>query len=127
MEAKLPARVQAFLSRHITSVEQLEILLLLAGTPGRSWTPVEQARHLRSHPDSAAQRVAQLAEDELVTGEDGAYRYGPGNGTVIGDVEEVADTYARRRHAVILAIYSDRRDRDRRPTRSDGEGVDGGP
>ncbi len=53
----LPPAVKQLLSRHIRSVEQLEVLLLLRGSPDRTWTSVEVYDVIRSSPASVTQRL----------------------------------------------------------------------
>ena len=52
----LSPAVKQLLSRHIGSVEQLEVLLLLRGSPERAWTSAEVYDVIRSSPVSVSQR-----------------------------------------------------------------------
>jgi predicted transcriptional regulator len=111
---ELPRAVTEFIRRYVSSVEQLEILLLLRGDPERAWTADEVARELATQSESAFRRLDQLAAARLLVTSDGTYRYEPDSRVLAEDVEQVADTYARRRHRVITAIFSDPRDPARR-------------
>ena len=108
MRRAIPDDVETFIGHHISSVEQLDILLLLRQTAGRSWSAAEVARHLRRNPDSVARRLEQLWSSSLVASEPRGYRYEPATDDLGRDVDELADVYARRRHTVITAIFSDR-------------------
>ena len=56
----LPDDVHSFLYQRITSVEQLEDLLIARRSPGRSWSGGDMARELFSHPSSIAERLRVL-------------------------------------------------------------------
>ena len=105
----LPDDVARFLSQHIDSVEQLEVLLLLHRAAESSWTAEMVAAALYTQPISAGRRLASLCEHGLLeqVGDDPpAYRY------VADPVERrelistLADTYRERRVAVVTAIAS---------------------
>jgi DNA-binding IclR family transcriptional regulator len=104
----LPDEVVRFLNRHIDSVEQLEVLLLLHRAAESAWTAEMVAAALYTQPASAARRLETLAADGLIerASQPGAYRYlpsGPGMGEMISTL---ADTYRERRVAVVTAIAS---------------------
>ena len=103
----LPDDVARFLSAHIDSVEQLEVLLLLHRAGESAWTPGMVAAALYTQPASAARRLASLCDHgllEQVVEEPPAYRYvaeSPEHGELISTL---ADTYRERRVAVVTAI-----------------------
>ena len=102
----LPDDVARFLSHHIDSVEQLEVLLLLHRAGNSAWTPEMVAAALYTQPASAARRLASLCDHGLLeqAGEPLTYRYvaeNPERGELISTV---ADTYRERRVAVVTAI-----------------------
>lgn len=101
--------VRQFVSRHIDSIEQLEVLLLLRRDPDREWTAGEVSRELRTSAVSAGRRLAGLSEGGLLSErpEGGpAYRYHPSTGELEDAAREVAEAYAVRRIAVTNLIYS---------------------
>lgn len=102
--AELPRAVTRFLSEHINSVEQLEILLLLR-TGDRAWTAGEIARELSTSPSSAEVRLEDLARAQLVVRDGDAYRC-----RVREDLrpvlEQVAESYAKLRVRVISQIFA---------------------
>jgi len=61
--------VSDFVTRHITSVEQIELLLLFASDPGKSWTSGQLVREMRSSREFVDQRVIQLLAEGLVADE----------------------------------------------------------
>jgi hypothetical protein len=103
----LPEDVRQFLLRYIDSVEQLEVLLLLRGSPTTSWSPESVAQALYSNPTSVAYRLAMLQRHELIAAAEppSSYRYQP-SPAMQQAVSRVADMYKERRVAVITFIAS---------------------
>jgi hypothetical protein len=103
----LPDDVHRFLYQHITSVEQLEVLLLARRSPGRSWSAADMARELYSHPTSIAQRFRALLGAGLMReGAPDHFRYAPRSLELDETVARLDDTYRERRVAVISLIAS---------------------
>jgi hypothetical protein len=101
----IPDRVAQFIARHIDSVEQLEVLLLLRGDPGRAWTADELGATLRSVPDSVLLRLRDLHAHGLVEPDGETWRFSPAaDGTLVGDVE---DCWKARRAALIALIFAE--------------------
>src|SRR5688500_5190852 len=76
--ATIPAEVSQFIAEHITSIEQLEVLLFLHGRTDKARSAAEIATELYIHPESTASRLADLELRGLVArDQDGssAYRY----------------------------------------------------
>jgi hypothetical protein len=105
-ESGVPAPVRRFIAGHIESVGQLEVLLLLRAAADKEWTTKEVARAVVTQPASAAGWLAQLAADGLLglTGE--RYRYSPPSEDVERAIDELAESYAKYRVAVIGLIFS---------------------
>ncbi len=105
----LPEGVRWFILHHINSVEQLEILLLLHGHPGRAWSADAVARELRIAPASAGERLEDMVRDRLFVRQGVSpkeYRYGPENMKLDDAVRGLAAEYVKRRVTVINSIYS---------------------
>jgi hypothetical protein len=106
-----PADVRHFILANITSVDQLEVLLLLRSSPDKEWTAAEVSRQLYTEPESAAARLADLAALGLLAVQEGGerlYRYRPRAGEQDRVVGRLADVYKQRRVATIALIYSER-------------------
>jgi len=76
----LSPAVKQLLARHIGSVEQLEVLLLLRGSPERAWTSAEVYDVIRSSPASVSQRLEAFTVAGFLTKEEGPpvrFRYAP--------------------------------------------------
>lgn len=103
----LPEALRRFLAERIDSVEQLEILLLLAQDPAREWAAPDVARALYTHPDSAGRRLAVLHLQGLLARTEAAeYRYAAAGTDPGALVEQLAVAYRERRVSVIGLIAS---------------------
>ncbi len=111
--AGIPEATRRFIAAHISSVEQLEVLLLLRCDADRWWPPEEVAGELSTPPDSVAHRLRDLRGHGLVaeerSGRDGTsrFRYQPATPELEGAVSTLAQVYARRRSSVISVIFAD--------------------
>ncbi|WP_235217097.1 hypothetical protein [Archangium violaceum] len=101
--------MRRFITHHIDSVEQLEILLLLHQQPGRAWNAEAVARELRIASESASERMEDMVHDGLLKRQGVSpeeYRYGPESMKLDNAVRGLATAYAQRRVTVINLIYS---------------------
>jgi hypothetical protein len=105
-EAGVPGPVRRFIAGHIESVGQLEVLLLLRAAADKEWTPEEVARAVVTQPASAAGWLEQLRADGLIRLTGDRYRYSPPSAEVEQAVDDLAESYAKYRVAVIGLIFS---------------------
>lgn len=109
MSGGVSKAVERFVAAHVSSIELLEVLLLLRRSDGREWKDAEVAREIGSSIMSIRDRLANLAARGLVsareTGDDIWYRYAPAPeaGAIIDDL---ARTYKERRLTIIDLIYA---------------------
>ena len=108
----LSQEIKKFISDHIHSIEQLEILLLLHSQPDREFTAAATAQELRIEPDSAAERLAALSGQQMLAvraaggAAEPAYRFAPANAHLHSLVQQLAEAYRQYRVRVITAIFS---------------------
>ena len=105
----LPAPVKQLLSRHIQSVEQLEVLLLLRSQPQRAWTAVQVFDVIRSSESSIAARLQAFTAHGFLVEEKGpppAFRFAPKDQSVRAAVDQTAAAYQTWRVRVIEAIFA---------------------
>ena len=105
-ESGVPAPVRRFIAGHIESVGQLEVLLLLRAAADKEWTTDEVARAVVTQPASAAGWLEQLRSDALLGHSDGRYRYSPPGAEVERAIDDLAESYAKYRVAVIGLIFA---------------------
>lgn len=105
----IPEDARKFIAKHINSVEQLEILLLLHAHPQREWTADAVAQELRTDPKSAAMRLDDLRTRGLLSvasNTDHVYQYAPASVQMAHAVDLLKEAYAERRVSVIEFIFS---------------------
>lgn len=106
---ELPRDVEAFIRAHIRSVTQLEVLLLLHGSPERWWTPEEVDRELRSAAATTRQHLDDLCAAGLVEiqGEAGpAFRFAATDDRDRAVVEALSERFRTHFHTVVETIYT---------------------
>src|SRR5690348_12400648 len=97
---------RTFVNKYITSVEQIEVLLILLANPERAWTVTEISSILRSSTNSIASRLKTLQVAGLARPEEGqGYRYAA-TGRAHEMVEVLQEEYGARRFSVIELVFS---------------------
>ena len=107
---EITPQVRDFIRQHIRSVEQLEILLFMIENPSRAWSAAEVSGRLYIHPDSAAERLADLNKTGLLEQfqkdeKESFYKYKPVTEALRLTASNLAAAYHIRRAAVISMIY----------------------
>lgn len=105
----LPAPVKQLLARHIQSVEQLEVLLLLHSQPARAWTAPEVYDVIRSSEASIAARLQAFTAAGFLIEEKGppqTFRYAPNDRDLRSALDMTASAYQTWRVRVIEAIFA---------------------
>jgi hypothetical protein len=107
---KLSETVQQFIAQYISSVDQLEILLLLKREPMRSWNAGDVAVALATDRLAMESRLAQLAQAGLISEKPGnpapVFQYGPRTPDLYRAVEELESAYPHFRVSIINLIFS---------------------
>ena len=97
----------SFVQQRLTSLDQIEIVLLLREDPSRSWTAPEVAAAVGTPQESAAMRLFLLASTGLIVFEPDAiprYRYAGSDPETHAFVSELAELYATNRDAVAALV-----------------------
>ena len=104
----IPRDVQSFIRTHLSSVAQLEILLLLHGGPGTPRAPEDVAESLRIDPVWAGAEMQRLHASGLFEPSDdgAAYCYRPATPALAGAVDGLAKAFSTHRVSVITLIFS---------------------
>jgi hypothetical protein len=107
---EISSGVRDFVRKHISSVHQLELLLLLKRYQDRAWTASELARELYTSPTAVEQNLRSFVHAKLAQSEPGqptdvpSYRYMPDDWD--SQVIELVDAYRHYRVRVIDMIFS---------------------
>jgi hypothetical protein len=96
---------RTFINKNITSIEQIEVLLILHANPDRVWTIDEISAILRSSRYSIESRMAGLIAARLAKASENGYRYAA-SGRSHAFVEELQEEYSARRFSVIEIVFS---------------------
>jgi hypothetical protein len=99
--------LQEFLQQRLTSIDQIDIVLLLMREPARSWTAPEVASAVGTAQESAAMRLFLLASGGLLTFEPAGiprYRYAVADADTQATLSELAELYDRDRNAVAALV-----------------------
>lgn len=104
----LPEEVKRLLREHISSVEQLEVLLLLRSRSSESFDRRTITHELRTSESSAAARLTDLAAQGFLAFDDTteSYRYAPQVDWFDRAVELLDTAYRDRRYRVVELIFS---------------------
>lgn len=96
-----------FIDRNISSVDQLEILLLLRERKDRAWSAREVSDELRNNETSAAERMATMSAMGLLESvERTTYRYAPADSETDRLVALLASSYRDFRLRIIERIFT---------------------
>jgi hypothetical protein len=105
MGSDLPLDTKSFITRHIQSVEQLEILLLLAKTRPRTWTATALSRETRSNETAVTHSVGRLVDTGLAIRAGDAYQFQTESPELAEQTDLLAVIYHHRMAKVIEFIY----------------------
>lgn len=102
--------LRAFVRKHVRTVGELEVLLLLRAHPTRRWTADEVAREQRGNSSAAADYLRHFARAGLAREVDARQFQYVDAADVREMVTQLADAYAERPVSVVDLIYSEPRD-----------------
>ena len=107
---ELPAEVRQLILRHLASMEQVDVLLVLARTPERWQSRDEISRTLRISEKGVAPRTFDELRAagliEMDAGHPARYRYAPSSPADRKAVEMLALAYNERPVTLVRAIYA---------------------
>lgn len=112
-ESSVPVALREFLRAYISSVGQLEVLLLLVRDPSRWWTADQVNRELLTSAHSAIKHLEDLRHLQLVeekTSGDRMFRFQAADPTLVPVVHELRAIFRDRFGSIINIIYERRQD-----------------
>ncbi len=105
MSERISKAARDFISRHIHSVAQLEVLLYARSRPGEKLTPETVARDEKIAVEMARDLLVDLARRGLLEQASGPFVYKP-NEKLAQQIDELASAYGTFRVAIISLIFS---------------------
>ncbi|HMJ92357.1 MAG TPA: hypothetical protein VK530_21220 [Candidatus Acidoferrum sp.] len=106
-EGEIPQDVRRFIAKHIRSLEQLEVLLLVSALPDRDWTVDSVFQVVQTNRAVVQQRLEEFVRDGLMLRQPGdTYRYAPQSESLAHDIIAVGGFYKLSRHKVVEMIYA---------------------
>jgi hypothetical protein len=102
-------RLKAFLEQRLSSLDQIDVVMLLRADPARSWTAPEVAGALETAPETAAMRLFLLASGGLIAFEPSAiprYRYASVDVETDSMLQQLSDVLSLNRDAVMAALQT---------------------
>jgi hypothetical protein len=104
---KISNEVKQFISVHIQSAAELEILLLLHSERTRGWTAADVAGKLAISTEWAADQLSDLNKRGLLSvNSEFKYKFDPRKVEINSLVDQLAVNYAKSRVSVISLIFS---------------------
>lgn len=112
--APLSDSLTRFVRDRLPSLEQVEIVLLLRGDTGRSWSAPEVSERLGTPAESTAMRLFLLASNGVLmfdgTGGVPRYRYSSADAATDALVGQLAEAYDHQREALYEIVGAPARD-----------------
>lgn len=105
MADAISEELRSFINKHIHSLEQLEILLLLRDHSEKAWDVQSICRQLALQPESVALRLADLHGRGFISREPGealSYRFGAPSAII----DDLAAAYRAQRVSITTLIFS---------------------
>jgi hypothetical protein len=102
----LPGDVRRLVRRHVRSVGELDLLVLLHGDPAREWTADELCETLRCPPTWAEMQLESLGAAGLAVGEEGRWRYAPAEPALERATDALARAYRTRKAEVVRLVFA---------------------
>lgn len=107
-----PAAVSEFVTAHLSSLEDLQVLMICIEGPGRWWDAGSMAREVGVAPGAARRSLDQLARRNLLDiriTDDVRYRFAPGTPELEATAQAVAAAYRRNPISIVQLVDTSRR------------------
>jgi hypothetical protein len=106
VDALIPEDLEDFILRYIDSIAQLEALLLLRRNPKETWTVERAAKRLYIDETEAKAVLDRLCADDLLTCDEGLYRYFGQSDEQRQMIDRLADVYSHHLIPVTNLIHT---------------------
>lgn len=108
-DANITAEVEQFVTKHLDTSEQVEVLLLLHSAPERTWSVDAIYQKILTSRESVGRQLELLCARglaEVRNAEPGAYAYRAQSPELEAAVKSLAAIYRQSPHRIIQLIYS---------------------
>jgi hypothetical protein len=105
VSVELPPPLVAFIRDHVSSIELLEVLLLLRREASRTWNAAAVAAELRISPTSASSRLRALEQSRLAKQDSEGFVYEASDPDRAALVALLAERYQTHRIKVIETVF----------------------
>jgi predicted transcriptional regulator len=102
----ITADVSEFIVQRLSSVAELEALLLLWRNPGKDWSVAKLARRLYITEVDVSDVLRKLTAQHLVEERNGFYRYWQSSASLVNNVERLAELYCTHLVAITELMHS---------------------
>ena len=108
MEEGIPEEVRQFIEKHIRSLDQLEVLLLVSALPGSEWSVDAVYNVVRTSPAVVAERLEFFTSAGMLkrSGEPPVYQYQPRTEQMGKAISLIGAAYKLSRHRIVELIYA---------------------
>ena len=106
MADEFPKDVKEFISQHVHSLAQLEVLLMLHRDPGRTWTAEQITSSLYLQRQMVEDLLADLVGRGFAAESNATFSYKSAGDIVHGLIGRLAQLYQERRVSVISEIFA---------------------
>ena len=104
--AGLPVAVRKLIRRHVHSVGELELLMLLHAESDRSWSVGEICDALGCPPSWAEAQLAAMDEGGLVEGAGDSWRFAPANTELAEATAALHEAYRLQSREVVRYVFA---------------------
>jgi hypothetical protein len=106
MSDEIELGLRVFLTTHVRSVTQLELILLLHNRPQQGWNAADAARKFGLAPEMTLELLRTLCEQGIAASEDSvSYCYAPKSLELERQIDQLAALYQQRRVSLVQLIY----------------------
>jgi hypothetical protein len=108
-ETELPSEVRQLIARHLSSMEHVDVLVLLAKEPAHRWSTSEIRERLRLANDVPSRVFTDLVASGLIAREPGdtpRYQYQPSSSSLREAVASLLIVYEERPVTLVRTVYS---------------------
>jgi hypothetical protein len=103
----VPEEVREFVARHLRAYDQLEVLMLVSGSPEIEWTVTSVFKVIQSTRELVEERLETFVRAgffKKLPG--GTYQYSPSTEQVRRQIGELSTAYRLGRHRLVELIYA---------------------